>query len=236
MHSHVSSQAVGQGLVSLHPDRILQSGTSIPIWGLKVPVCLDKGDMVRSCRTQDRAGFSHDSFFPPSDWTRWAPHLLVVALCGCWPGILPARWEGQRQEALEAHWALALMNSVVSSESIMWTCRPPQEVRCQARCSGWWADPETPPVFLPEPHCFTFRQHCHSWHLFTSFIHSLTLSVTLAFFSLVLRTTGSGEPKTDSEPLSSGSFEEQCGSWGLAVCDSLKEEVCSESSLVNFYK
>lgn len=64
------------------------------------------------------------------------PHLSVVASCGRWLGILPARWEGQRQEALEAHWALALRNSVVSSESIVWTYRPPQEVRCQARCSG----------------------------------------------------------------------------------------------------
>ncbi|KAI4536888.1 hypothetical protein MG293_013091 [Ovis ammon polii] len=26
--------------------------------------------MVRSYRTQDGAGFGHDSFFPPSDWTR----------------------------------------------------------------------------------------------------------------------------------------------------------------------
>lgn len=30
------------------------------------------------------------------------PHLLVAVLCGCCPGILPARWQGQRQEALEA--------------------------------------------------------------------------------------------------------------------------------------
>ena len=67
-------------------------------------------------------------------------------------------------------------------------------------------------------------------------VHSFTLSVTLAFFSLVPQTTGSGEPKTDSEPLSLGRFEEQCGSWGLAVCDLLKEEVWSASSLVHFYK
>ena len=76
MHSHVSSQAVGQGLVSLHPDRTLYSGTSVPVWGFKVPVCPDKGNMVRSCRTQEGAGFSHDSFFPPSDGTRWAPPPL----------------------------------------------------------------------------------------------------------------------------------------------------------------
>ena len=114
----------GEELMPRHPLSALQplkSVTTVPLWRFSVPACLDNGDVVKSRRTRERAGFSPDSLFPPSDRTRWPPPPLSSGRqTQLWSGIPSGACQAGEPEALKAHRTAAQMNDVVSSESILW--------------------------------------------------------------------------------------------------------------------